>query len=357
MQELRTLIDAPELHTGFLAGLVALLVASLVGAVVRTVGARRTGRDGRRRHPRPGLVGPALVVATLAGISGFGPLDQVGPVPTRVVLALAGLWLAGEIGARSAVPIGVVLALVAGIVLVDPAAHLPVWIALVLALVPAIAGPAVADLDRRSARDGLGPVLLLVSIAGLYTTVPDTELALVLLGAAIPLTLLAWPKAWARLGSGGAYAAVGLYVWVATIEGVGRTGSIVGAVAVLALLVLEPVGRLVAPRVPVDHLPRFLTGARVSAGTLVVGQVLLVAWAARVAGLAHNPIVALVLALPVFALGLAVGAASVLQPGEPKPHRRSRRDRRGGRPPARRHDAPATFEHDDPPPRGDPSMN
>ena len=311
MQELRTLIDAPELHTGFLAGLVALLVASLVGAVVRTVGARRTGRDGRRRHPRPGLVGPALVVATLAGISGFGPLDQVGPVPTRVVLAL----------------------------------------------VPAIAGPAVADFDGRSARDGLGPVLLLVSIAGLYTTVPDTELALVLLGAAIPLTLLAWPKAWARLGSGGAYAAVGLYIWVATIEGVGRTGSIVGAVAVLALLVLEPVGRLVAPRVPVDHLPRFLTGARVNAGTLVVGQVLLVAWAARVAGLAHNPIVALVLALPVFALGLAVGAASVLQPGEPKPHRRSRRDRRGGRPPARRHDAPATFEHDDPPPRGDPSMN
>jgi hypothetical protein len=343
MQALRTLIDAPELHTGFLAGVAALLVTAIVVLALRAGGARHETRSGRTR---PGLVGPALVVATLVGIGGLGPFDQVWPVPTRVVLALAGLWLAGEIGARTTPPIGVVLALAAGIALVDPAAHFPVWVALILALGPAIAGTAVADFDRRAARRGLGPLLLLVSIGGLYTTVPDTELALVLLGAAIPITLLAWPWVCARLGSGGSYAAIGLFLWVATLEGSGRVGSIVGAVATLALLVLEPLGRLLAPRLAVERLPQFLTAERVKPGVLIVGQLLLVAWAARVAGLVVDPIAALVLALPVLAVGIAIGAGASVRPPESSDHRRRRR-----------HQRDATFDHDDRPPRGDPWMN
>ncbi len=358
MQALRTLIDAPEFHTGLLAGMVALLVSAIVVAALRAAGSNRNGRHG---HARPGLVGPAFVVAGLAGISGLGPLDPA--VPTRVVFALAGLWLAGEIGARTAVPIGAVLALVAGIVLADPSAGSAIWITLILVLVPAIAGTTTADFDRRTARHGLGPVLMLVSIGGLYTTVPDTELALVVLGAAIPVTLLAWPRAWARLGAGGAYAAIGLYVWVATVEGAGRTGSIVGAVAVLALLVLEPIGRLVGPRVPVERLPPILTTARVTPYTLVVAQLLLVAWASRVAGLADDPITALVLALPALVLGLGVGIASTVESEESTARPRSPRDRRGrhdrrdARPRPRPSNIPAAFDHDDAPPPSDPSMN
>ncbi len=354
MQALRTLINAPEFHSGFLAGVAVLVVAAIVVVALRGL---RTRPDTRHGRARPGLVGPALVVATLAAIGGLGPFYQVWPVPARVVFALVGLWLAGEIGARTARPVGAVLALAAGIALVDPLAHFPVWVVMILALGPALAGTAVGDFDRRGARRGLGPLLLLVSIAGLYTTVPDTELALVLFGAAIPISLLAWPRARARLGSGGAYAAIGLFLWVATIEGSGRAGSIVGAVATLALLVLEPLGRLIAPRLTVPRLPPFLTDARVTPGLLVGGQLLLVAWAARVAGLADDPIVALVLALPVLAVGIAVGVAASVEPLKAGEHRPRRRHQRDAQPPPRRPDANATIDQDDGTQRGDPSMN
>ncbi len=84
----------------------------------------------------------------------------------------------------------------------------------------------------------------------MYFTVPDTEHALVLLGAALPLALSSWPVPLARLGSGGAYAATGLLAWTAAIDGVARPASIVGGICSLGLLVAEPVGRLIGPTGP-----------------------------------------------------------------------------------------------------------
>ena len=348
MQALRTLIEAPELHAGAIAGAVALLVGALVVLGLRA-GGRGTGS-------RPGIVGPLLVAATVAAIGGIGPFEQVWPVPARIALALVALWVAGEIGARTAAPVGAVLALAGGLALVDPAAHFPGWVAAILVLGPAVAGTTAADLDRRDRREGLGPLLLLVSIGALYTTVPDTELALVLLGAAVPVTLLAWPRPWARLGAGGSYAAVGLFLWVATLEGSGRAGSVVGAVATLALLVAEPIGRALAPHVPVDRLPDWTApeaDGRVPKVALVVAQLLLAAYAARVAGLVDSPLVALALALPVLAIGTAVGARAAV-PLEPRAQRTARRRRDLRSDPV---EPPGPLPHDDRRPRGDPSMN
>jgi hypothetical protein len=306
MQALRTLIRAPELHAGLVAGVAALVVGALVVAARRARGPR-TARPG-------GIVGPAVVVATLAAFGGLGRFAEVGSVPARVVCALAGLWLAGEIGSRTARPVGAALALIAGVGLVDPSANSAIWIIAIVVLGPALAGSAVADFDRRASPSGLGPQLLLISIVGLYATVPDTELVLVLLGAMLPITLLAWPQVFARVGSGGAYAAIGLFLWISTIEGAGRPGSIVGAVATLALLVAEPVGRFVASRAHADRLLECPTVGRLRAGGFVVMQLLLAAYAARVAGRVDDPIVALVLALPGVAIGVAVGSRASLGP-------------------------------------------
>ena len=75
--------------------------------------------------------------------------------------------------------------------------------------------PRAVDSRRRSSRS---------AAAGVYFTVPDTEHALVLIGAALPLALSSWPVPLARLGSGGAYAATGLLAWTAATDGVARAG-------------------------------------------------------------------------------------------------------------------------------------
>ena len=104
-----------------------------------------------------------------------------------------------------------------------------------------------ADLDRRAARLGLGPVLWLLTVFGVYVTVPDTELIRPLVGVAIPLALCGWPLRVARVGAGGAAAGIALLMWVGAAEGYGRPGSIVGAAAALGLFLVEPAGRSAAP--------------------------------------------------------------------------------------------------------------
>ena len=43
----------------------------------------------------------------------------------------------------------------------------------------------------------------LITVFGVYATVPDTELVRPLVGVAIPLALAGWPLRAARLGAGG----------------------------------------------------------------------------------------------------------------------------------------------------------
>ncbi len=76
-------------------------------------------------------------------------------------------------------------------------ADLPVegWLVWLLFATIVIGAPLAAAFDRQHAKAGFGPVLLALTIAAAYTTLPDTEEILVLFGVAIPLVLLAWPKA------------------------------------------------------------------------------------------------------------------------------------------------------------------
>ena len=244
-----------------------------------------------RKSPAP-LVGALLVGAA------YLAMPTARELPEALWQGLAMLAGAGVLfpWARKAPLLPAILA-VPGAWWITQKADLPVdaWLVWLLLAIIVIGAPLAATFDRQHAETGYGPVLLALTIAGAYTTLPDTEEILVLLGVTLPLVLLAWPKALASLGAWGAYPAVGLLAWVIAWGGRGREGSIIGAAACLGLLVAEPIARYVARRSAtlLDRLPAGAGGA-VLAG---LAQVIVVAVTARVAGLQDDPIPAGLIAL------------------------------------------------------------
>jgi hypothetical protein len=153
--------------------------------------------------------------------------------------------------------------------------------------------------------------LLFLTVAGIYVTVPDTELMRAVMGVGIALVFLAWPYAAASLGGGGAYAAVGILLWIAPIDGIGRAGSIVGAIGAFALLFGEPLGRVIAremegrlrlPRFPIKRPRAMVVGA----------QLALVLYATRIAGRAESGSEALLLLIPGIVASIACGVFFVI---------------------------------------------
>jgi hypothetical protein len=205
----------------------------------------------------PGLVEGVVALAGAGLAAGTLPMPQI----TGTILAIPGAWM---------------LAYRGDLVEVD-------WIRILVAAAIVVGAPLVADFDRRWRRAGFPPVLFAVGVVGVYFAVPDTEQAAVLLGAALPLALLGWPRALAGLGSAGAYAATGLVVWTAAAGGTGRPSSIVGGIACLGLLTIEPVARAIAPRG--SSLLDVVEGRRWAVVPVAAGQLALVYVASRWAGL------------------------------------------------------------------------
>jgi hypothetical protein len=84
-------------------------------------------------------------------------------------------------------------------------------------------GALVADFDARWSSPPLGPALIVVSLAGVFITVPETKEALPVLGAALSLLLIGWPVNLASLGAGGSFAATGLLAWTTAQGGRSET--------------------------------------------------------------------------------------------------------------------------------------
>jgi hypothetical protein len=304
----RDLFQTRQFGGGLTAGLiVALVTLAVIGVRILL------RRDRAATVPRwmPGGVGVAFVIATAATIGGFGPLRTEIEVPAGVLAGLAALWCAGAVSTRFPNPplAGALLALPGGMLLVTGAEGFPAWTVALLTFGPALAGTAAADLDDRVSESGAVPVLFAIALAGMYITVPDTELARIALGAAVPVTLLAWPITMAKLGRGGSYAAVGMFLWIAVLEGVGRSGSTVGAAACLGVLVAEPIGRLVGSHQPADRSRRYPPAATYP-GLLVAAQLVLVIYFARVAGFQPLAVGAAALAIPGFVVAVVIAARS-----------------------------------------------
>jgi hypothetical protein len=228
-------LQSREFTVGLRAGLLALGVGAAAGVLWHLV----------RRRPFPGA-GLVLVAGAAWG------LHEAVTLPPGLAEGLVALCGAGLVAGMVPVP------RIAGAVLAVPGAWLLAfrgdlveadWIRILVVAATVVGGTLVADFDRRWRHVGFPPVLLAVSAVGVYFSVPDTEQASVLLGATLPLVLLGWPRALAGLGSAGAYAATGLLAWTAAAGGYGRPSSIVGGIACLGLLVVEPLARAVRPRV------------------------------------------------------------------------------------------------------------
>ncbi len=171
------------------------------------------------------------------------------------------------------------------------------WVTWFLLAWIVVGAGAIAGLDRRFAATGYGPVLVTVSIAGMFATLPDTESILPIFGVALPMVLLAWPKPLAYLGALGVYPALGFLAWAIAEGGVGREGSIIGAAASLALLLIEPIARWAANgRSPFDVL-EFGWRRTFGLALLQAGVVLMMA---RGAGLMRSAFAAAVIAVIVF---------------------------------------------------------
>jgi hypothetical protein len=303
-EPLRTLLAGPELQAGLLAGAAALILATALAVAWRAAGRQ----------------GPVPVVGLLMAAGGALALHaRVSPAPGRllrdpalpeglaiglVVLACAGLvvdltgW-PSTAAAVLAVPGALLIAATADLVDVG-------WVRLTVAGMIVLGGWCVASFDARWRRPPVAPALFVLSAVGIYFTVPDTEEAMVLLGVAVPLALLGWPLGLGALGTGGSFAATGLLCWTVAAGGYGRRSSIVGGLACLGLLVVEPVARLAAGRKWQDCGPVWGWSGAVTFAALPGAHLGLVYVASRVAGLRLT--VAAALAIVALEAALAVGA-------------------------------------------------
>jgi len=259
-----------------------LLVAGALAAMTRT----------RELTPEM-LVGLIGIAAVSRGVGASGFQGWRCP-PARAPLAAAPFaWLL----AVDASSVGWVRALVFGVI--------------------AVGCVAAARTETEWGATGLTPVLYGLAAAGVFGAVPDTEEAAALLGASVPVALLAWPLGRARLGSAGAGTATALLVWVVAIGGRGRTPSVVGAAACLGLLVSLSVGAWLArrwagrphetirsPAVPSPWPPELRPSEALA---LVASHAGLVAVASRVAGISPHLWVAVPVALAATAAAVGVG--------------------------------------------------
>ncbi len=239
------------------------------------------------RMPAPVVLGiAALMVAAVVGRSLWERL--IAGIPGAYVITTMGDWGDGV-----------------------PFLALTVAIATVAALVTdfdGYRGDHATTGDRRGLRTA-GTVMLAMTVCGLVITVPDTERALVLLGAVAPVALLGPPLRLARLGPAGA-AAVGLVAWVAGLAWSARPGATIGALAAFGLFLAEPLGRHLAARrgrrssislLVASGLPGEITVIAIH-GTLVIAG-------SRFAGLLQGVAAPLGVAVAILAVATLVAAA------------------------------------------------
>jgi len=226
--ELTDLIDRSQFLVGLMAG--AFVVAGCRALIWLSPS---------RRRPRA-LVGSGLCIGTLLAAR---PADVSMPHPAALVLGLVTLWFAGMCVGRTSLSFIASLALfVPGALLVaetfvsGAAAFVrPFLIAFVV-----LGAAAAARWPRWRAAADAGPLLVMLTVAGAYVCVPDTEHAVLVLGVAIALVWTGWPLRFLTLGAAGASAYVGLLAWVIGTDAVGRGGAVVGAAACLGVLAFVP---------------------------------------------------------------------------------------------------------------------
>lgn len=231
-ESIEHLVDAHSFRVAFLVAAGATVVLAIAGLALRRF------LPGRAPLPLAGLAGAAAAAAALHSsnywsrdlLVGLGALAGGG-----LVITVLGRFLEAPLllGFAAAVPGALLIGSAADVTPYD-------WVQPFVVIAIVVAASLVAEFDDFQARAGYGPVFLAVTALGLYWTVPDTEEAVALVGASLPLILLGFPKPLASLGGAGSFAMVGVAVWLAAVDGRGRESSIVGATACFGVMLLDP---------------------------------------------------------------------------------------------------------------------
>lgn len=284
-------LQSPQLLSGVRYGVAAAALAAIAGTVWR-------GWRGRPAPVAGGLFAGAFLLA----------LADRAEVPAGLVMGVAILAGAGVLhmvhpllGTAAAVP-------GAAITAASVPGGLGTAVAVVTVVTIVAGGALVMRFEQRWARSGMAPVLLALTVAGTYATVPETRRVLVLVGAALPLPLLGWPLPLASIGPAGWYVVPGVLMWTALVDGATRPGAVVGAAGCLGLFVIEPLARAVRGATVLDRLGLdtrpWLAVPPVAAVHLGVVYV-----AGRVAGLRPDAGTAAAIVLGTVALAVGFGVA------------------------------------------------
>jgi len=109
-----------------------------------------------------------------------------------------------------------------------------------------VIGWSLSKWEDQPARNALGP-LFTISAFGIWTTVPETDLARLLLGVSVPLAATTIPLLGARVTGAGGFMLGGVLAWIAVSGGEARSGSIIGAWACIGIIALLPIATRLRP--------------------------------------------------------------------------------------------------------------
>jgi hypothetical protein len=233
-----------------------------------------------RGTTRSMALGVAVVAAAFAGLAAEDVLP--GALLVAVFLLATGALIARD---RSFAVRAAAFAPGGGVLVIVAAPGTPGWARGLVFVAVLVASPTSEIVDRRL--PSLAFAFIALSSLGVYATVPDTEQARSLVGALLPVAAAA--VASRRVSeSVGPSVSVALVPWAGLVGGVGRPGSVVGAISCLGVLALGPLARRSPPvRLMVVHL-------------------VVVALASRVAGLRQSAWAALAIAVPIMVIAVVV---------------------------------------------------
>lgn len=235
-----------------------------------------------------------LAFATIALVAALVSVSYEYDLGARLGVGVLFVALAGLLEEHGAGAVVWIAVRVCGAVLIVSApSGSPGWARVLAFVVVVVVVPLTRVAERRAVR--LLPVLVAVSVVGVYVCVPDTELPLVLLGAVLPPLVLVLDRAVRPSASTGAL--VALVVYAVLVGGVGRAGSVVGGLACVVALALP-------------SLAGWFDGSASDRIVLVATHAAVVLWSARVAGLRESAWVALALCLPALVVGAIVLAVT-----------------------------------------------
>ncbi len=291
--DVHSLVRSEQLHAGMLAG---LLAAAAVRGLEAVAAMRRTSEPDAGRPARwvvdaagGSLLAAALLAAllhvtkpgaTVVAVMALGCAAGAGWYATRRArLPLAGLWLIAAAVLASRLPLHGVVAEVSVAALVAVGAPLAAWA------------------DHMSGDGTVTLLALLVTAAGMWVCLPDTEAARAVLGVLAVGLLGWWPGRRHPMGASGVLAVVVGLGWVIAYGARGRPAAAVGAAACIGALALGPAVASLMTRKGRTPAP-LLVSAPVHVAVVIA--------ASRWAGLMTRPGPAALAVLAVLAVGAAV---------------------------------------------------